>query len=203
VASLRLTSGSSSEWDPDLENTDNIDWSICITPEKNMRSINKYSTYIGSRIQDSIVGDVELTPSISRVIEKRQKAMKIMVLDGHLVKEELFKKQEEEKVKIWCWSNGNRIIQKYGVIYAGDAHLARNERHSHCYNCSQKRRVLQQNSTEENRDCPLLSSHSKLIEAELWAYGHVWKSDLFFGTMWEGPDYTGARPLGSMHRFGP
>ena len=50
----------------------------------------------------------------------------------------------------------------------------------------------------------VLSSHSKLIEAELWAYGHVWKSDLFnYVTMWEGPDYTGARPLGSMHRFGP
>jgi hypothetical protein len=32
----------------------------------------------------------------------------------------------------------------------------------------------------------------------------VWKSDVFnYGTMWEGPDYTGARPLGSMHRFGP
>ena len=44
----------------------------------------------------------------------------------------------------------------------------------------------------------LLSSHSKLIEAELWAYGHVWKSDvLFYGTMWEGPNYTRARPLGS------
>ena len=50
----------------------------------------------------------------------------------------------------------------------------------------------------------LLSSHSKLIEAELWAYGHVWKSDVFlYGTMWEGPDYTRARPLGSMRRFGP
>ena len=50
----------------------------------------------------------------------------------------------------------------------------------------------------------LLSSYSKLIEAELWAYGHVWKSDVFnYVTMWEGPDYTGARPLGSMRRFGP
>ena len=49
----------------------------------------------------------------------------------------------------------------------------------------------------------VLSSHSKLMEAELWAYGHVWKSDVFYGTMWEGPDYTGARPLGLMRRFGP
>jgi hypothetical protein len=46
--------------------------------------------------------------------------------------------------------------------------------------------------------CTLLSSHSKLIEAELWAYGHVWKSDVLnYGTMWEGPNYTRARPLGS------
>ena len=50
----------------------------------------------------------------------------------------------------------------------------------------------------------LLSSHSKLMEAELWVYEHVWKSDVFnYVTMWEGPDYTGARPLGSMRRFGP
>ena len=27
------------------------------------------------------------------------------------------------------------------------------------------------------------------MEAELWAYGHVWKSDVFYGTMWEGPYY--------------
>ena len=41
------------------------------------------------------------------------------------------------------------------------------------------------------------------MEAELWAYGHVWKSDVFSGIMWEEPDYTGARPLGSMYWFGP
>ena len=30
------------------------------------------------------------------------------------------------------------------------------------------------------------------------------ESDLFnSGTMWEGPDYTGARLLGLMYRFGP
>jgi hypothetical protein len=51
--------------------------------------------------------------------------------------------------------------------------------------------------------CLLLSSHGKLIEAGIWAYGHVWKSDILnYGTMWEGLNYTGARPLGSKCRLG-
>ena len=57
-----------------------------------MQSINKYSTYINSQIQNSITGNIQLTLSVSRVIEKRQNAMKIMVLGGHLAKEKLFKK---------------------------------------------------------------------------------------------------------------
>jgi hypothetical protein len=70
------------------------------------------------------------TPSVAWAIEKRNKALNIMVLDRATAKEELFKKQAEETEKVRRKSKGNRTVQKYGTIYAGDARLktiARNE----------------------------------------------------------------------------
>ncbi len=64
-----------------------------------------------------------VSPSVSRAIEKRDKAIRIMALDGSLAEEELFKKAEAEKEKTRKKSRPGNHIQRYGAIYAGDARL--------------------------------------------------------------------------------
>ena len=71
--------------------SEDINWSSYITPARNMKNIGVYSSYIDELIQANITEAVDLTPSVSRAIEKRQKAMNIMVLDGIPAKEDLFK----------------------------------------------------------------------------------------------------------------
>jgi hypothetical protein len=87
------------------ESESEIDWSSCITPARNMKSIGAYSNYIDERLQANITEGVDLTPSVGRAIEKRQKAMNIMVLDGITAKEDLFKKEAEEKEKVSLYLN--------------------------------------------------------------------------------------------------
>jgi hypothetical protein len=58
---------SDSESDSDSE----IDWSSCITPDRNIRSIRVYSTYIDKRLQANITEGLDLTPSVGRAIEKQ------------------------------------------------------------------------------------------------------------------------------------
>ena len=124
------TPESDSGWSSNSAESDGMDWATCVTPARNMPSIQAYSNYIDQRIEGSITEAVQLTPSVARAIEKRNKALNIMVLDGATAKEELFKKQAEETEKVRRKSKGNRTVQKYGTIYAGDARLkaiARNE----------------------------------------------------------------------------
>jgi hypothetical protein len=82
-----------------------IDWLSCITPACNMKSIGAYSDYIDKRLQANITEGVDLTPSVGRAIKKRQKAMNIIVLDGITAKEDLFKKEAEEKEKVSSYLN--------------------------------------------------------------------------------------------------
>jgi DDE superfamily endonuclease len=124
------TPESDSGWSSNSVDSNGTDWATCVTPARNMRSIQAYSNYIDQRIEGSITEAVQLTPSVARAIEKRNKALNIMVLDGATAKEELFKKQAEETEKVRRKSKGNRTVQKYGTIYVGDARLkaiARNE----------------------------------------------------------------------------
>jgi 16S rRNA C967 or C1407 C5-methylase (RsmB/RsmF family) len=94
-----------------------------------MREIDNYSFFINSRISYFIQTGLLVTPIVSRVIEKRDKALKSLTLSGIPAKEELFKKREEEQEKICQWHR-NRHVQSYGTIYKGDRRLkaiARNE----------------------------------------------------------------------------
>jgi hypothetical protein len=75
-----------------------------------MPSIQAYSNYINQRIEGSITKAVQLTPSVARAIEKRNKALNIMVLDGATAKEELFKKQAKGTEKVRRKSKGNRTV---------------------------------------------------------------------------------------------
>jgi len=53
------------------ESESEINWSTCITPARNIQSINIYSSYIDERIQANITEGLDLTPSVGRAIEKR------------------------------------------------------------------------------------------------------------------------------------
>jgi hypothetical protein len=106
-----------------------FDFATCSTPALNLTAIGQYSKYIDKRLQLSILTRCPPTPTFARVIEKRDKAMKIMVLSGELARDELFQKSEAEKEKVRRRS-GNRHIQKYGTISVYDGRLrvaARNE----------------------------------------------------------------------------
>ena len=70
-----------------------------------------------------------ITPTVKKVIEKRDKASRILALDGINAVEELHKKAQAEKEKVRRKS-GTGQLQKYGTIYIGDGRLkaiARNE----------------------------------------------------------------------------
>jgi hypothetical protein len=105
-----------------------FDFSTCCTPALNLTVTGQYSKYIDNRLQLSIRTRCPPTPTFARVIEKRDKAMKIMVLSRELARE-LFQKSEAEKEKVRRRA-GNRHIQKYGTISVHDGRLrlaARNE----------------------------------------------------------------------------
>jgi hypothetical protein len=68
---------------------------------------------------------ISLTLSVSRVIEKRNKAQNIIVLQGVLSYEELEKHKAEEKRKAKHKKEGSqrRVKILYGMIRKGDALL--------------------------------------------------------------------------------
>ena len=75
-----------------------------------MYYINTYLLYINKRIQNFITKVITLTLFIARVIKKSKKAIKIIVLDKVIAKEELFKKQAKEQEKPQHKSNSNKIV---------------------------------------------------------------------------------------------
>lgn len=74
-----------------------FDFSTCCTPALNLTVIGQYSKYIDNRLQLSIRTRCPPTPTFARVIEKRDKAMKIMVLSRELARDELFRNQRLKK----------------------------------------------------------------------------------------------------------
>jgi hypothetical protein len=64
---------------------------------------------------------MSLSPTTGKLIEKREKAHKIMLLSGKLAIEELYKKRQAELDK--NHPNGERVVVQYGTILVGDARL--------------------------------------------------------------------------------
>jgi hypothetical protein len=100
-------------------------WANCQTPELKLPAIQKLSTYIDSRLSGAIDGSIPLTPTVARVLDKRNKAQNIMALNGTLASEELEKRRAEEARKARHKRDGGqrRIATEYGTIKAGDARL--------------------------------------------------------------------------------
>jgi hypothetical protein len=90
---------------------------------KTLIAHEQYSSYINNRLASAINKTIELSPTVARAIEKRDKGSKTMLLQGILANEELEKRKEAEVEKARRRARGNKQVQKYGIISSGDARL--------------------------------------------------------------------------------
>jgi hypothetical protein len=102
-----------------------IDWRSADTPDTTLLAIKPYSDYIDHRLKSAIEGTIPLSPTISRVIDKRNKAQNIIVLNGVLSAEQLEKHRAEAIRKARHKKEGSqrRVQTDHGVITKGDAKL--------------------------------------------------------------------------------
>ncbi|KAH9213575.1 hypothetical protein DL95DRAFT_390374 [Leptodontidium sp. 2 PMI_412] len=102
-----------------------VDWSKITTPEGSIPKIQEYSEYIDKRIYGAIDGSIPLSPTVTRVIEKRNKAQNIIVYTGVLSSEELTKRKADEarRKKHKKEGGSRRVKTDHGVIKKGDALL--------------------------------------------------------------------------------
>ena len=110
---------------PEPEESFAFEWASCETPQLKLPEIQRYSAYIDSRLTGAIDGSIPLSPTVARVVEKRNKAQSIVALNGILALEELDKRRAEEARRARHKRDGGqrRIASEYGVIKAGDARL--------------------------------------------------------------------------------
>ena len=132
---------------PERENSpsnEEIDQKNCVTPETSLSAIQPYSDYINHQLSSAIQGTVTLTPSISRVTEKRNKALNILVLEGVLKGEELDKRRVEEarKARHKIEGGNRRVATDHGVITKRDAKLRIAGREQFLAQCKAKRQQV-------------------------------------------------------------
>jgi DDE superfamily endonuclease len=101
------------------------DWATASTPELTLQSIKEYSVYIDKRLAGAIDQTIPLSPTVARVIAKRDKAQNTLLYSGKLAEEELHKRKEEEMRRARHKKEGGqrRVTTEYGVILASDARL--------------------------------------------------------------------------------
>jgi hypothetical protein len=77
-----------------------------------------YNEWINKRLTSACDNTIPLTPSVSRVIEKRNKAQNIIVLTGVLLHKELEKRKAKERRKAKHKKEGSqrRVKTLHGVI---------------------------------------------------------------------------------------
>ena len=81
--------------EPEIPSLD-INWVEAPTPNTSMVAIRPYSDYIDYCLSSAINSTIPISPTVRRVIDKRNKAQNIMTLEGVLSLEELEKKSLEE-----------------------------------------------------------------------------------------------------------
>jgi hypothetical protein len=85
---------------PDDDDDGNpMDWTCAPIPQTSLAAIAVYDEWINKRLAGACDNTIPLTPSVSCVIEKRNKAQNIIVLTGVLSYEELEKRKAEEQRK--------------------------------------------------------------------------------------------------------
>ena len=124
----------------------------CIRTPNSPLMYQACTDFIERRLAQSITNELILTPTVARVIEKREKASKIAKLSGQLAIEELYKKRQAELEKVR--PNGERTVQQFGTITVGDARLkviARNEAEEAAKECIALKKAESQCKKEEYR----------------------------------------------------
>src|SRR5450432_123982 len=89
-----------------------LDISLRPTPTT-LIAYKQFSSYINNRLASIIDKTIELSPTVARVIEKRDKGAKVILLKGVLIEEELAKKKEAELNKARRKVSSNKTVQKY------------------------------------------------------------------------------------------
>jgi hypothetical protein len=126
----------------------------------------QFSSYINDRLVSTINKTIELSPTVARVIEKRDKGAKIMLLNSVLIGEELQQRKEAEVAKIRR-KQGNRQVQQYGTIRVGDARLklmARDEaidRRIELYNQRQEEKEQERREIADRKEVRLQKRQEK------------------------------------------
>jgi hypothetical protein len=107
------------------EPQDPLDWVSIKTPDATLCAIKPYDEYIDHRLKSAVEGVVPLSPTISHVINKRNKAQNIIILNGILSTEQLEKHRAEaiRKAKHKKEGSQRRVQTDYGVITKGDGRL--------------------------------------------------------------------------------
>jgi hypothetical protein len=76
-----------------------MDWTYAPTPQTSLAVIIVYNEWINKHLAGAYNNTIPLTPSISRVIKKRNKAQNIIVLTNVLLYKELEKRKAKERRK--------------------------------------------------------------------------------------------------------
>jgi hypothetical protein len=109
--------------EPEIPSPD-INWVEAPTPDTSMVAIRLYNDYIDHRLSSAINGTIPISPTVVRVIDKRNKVQNIMTLEGVLSLEELEKKRLEEIRRLRHKRDGeSRQVQTHSMISKGDAKL--------------------------------------------------------------------------------
>ncbi|KAI1005644.1 hypothetical protein K3495_g2574 [Podosphaera aphanis] len=124
-----------------------INWKECVTPTGNIAEVQGYSYYLETRPMDHLMEDTPITSSVTRTLYKRDKASMALMLDGKLAVKELHDKMAKETAKKARMS-GTRVVQAYGVIYAGDARL----------------RIMQRNKDDIEKEEAAMEARLKIYE---------------------------------------
>ena len=99
-----------------------IDWSQVTTPPLDLAILKEYSDYIDTRVASSIATNIPLTPTLKKVIDKRNKAAQALLLFGAHAAEDSRRQRRRELEREASRSN-NRLLMKFGPITAGDGRL--------------------------------------------------------------------------------
>jgi hypothetical protein len=92
------------------------------TPELKLRQIRQYEEYVALRIECSITSGTPLTPSVSHVNEKLQKAHTTLAVNGITATQEM-RRLKEKNLRRSARDQGTTILANYGPITIYDARL--------------------------------------------------------------------------------
>ena len=100
------------EQTPDSKEDIGIDQKHCKTSGKHTNEISRYTRYIDSCIFAAIDNENLLTSLVTRTIAKRNKAIKIRLIDADLAEIQLKQKKDKEIEKS---ARKNGTCQEYGI----------------------------------------------------------------------------------------